>query len=167
MTTKRRVAKPTSESRALKAAIDGAKMTKAALAEALDVTPGLISQWVSGRTPVAPGKAPLAASVLGIDAATISAAYREIETIQGNVLPMKKPTASEEAREMGLVIARLENDVHALNMALGLLVGVMKIHRPAEASELASTIRRRAPARYRDKGLLSELLAALGEKPAR
>lgn len=163
----KRPARPTNESRAFKAALDASEISKARFADMVGVTPGLVSQWASGRTPIAAVKAPMVADTLNLgNPSEISAAYRDVELAKTNVLPMTKPTASEETREMGLVIARLENDVHVLNLAVGLLVGVMRHHRQAEADNLAATIRRRVPPRYRNKGLFGELLAAL-EAPAR
>jgi transcriptional regulator with XRE-family HTH domain len=160
--------KPTPESRAVKAAIDASGLAQTAIADMIGVSPGMVSQWASGMRPVPSDKAPKFAKAVGQtdDPGKFSAAYRGVVAAQGGALPVNVTATSGDAREFGLVISRLENDIHALNLALGLLTGVMKEHRPAEAAAVASLIRRKVPPKYRDKGLLSELLGAL-EKPVR
>lgn len=154
---------PTPESKAIAAAIERSSISRAAIAERMDVSPGLVSQWASGRRPVAADRAPKLAAILGLDPKNISAAYRHVESEQGNVIPIRKAEQTMDTRETSLAIARLENDVHALNLALAALVTVMVSHRPAEAADVVAMILRRVPAKFRDKGLLGELLAALGK----
>lgn len=158
---------PTKESRAIKAAIDAAGMTKAAIAERIGVTPALVSQWASGLRPMSADKTPIFARVVGADnPRAFSIAYGEVEMAQGSTLPIRKAEASGDVREYGLTISRIENDIDAMRLAIGLLAGAMKVHRPAEAADVAASIRRSAPPKFRDKGLLGELLAIL-EKPTR
>ena len=155
---------PTPESRAIAAAIERASISRAAIAERMDVSPGMVSQWASGRRPVAADRAPKLAAILGLDPKQISADYRDVESAQGNVIPMRKAEQPMDTRETSLAIARLENDMHALNLAIAALVTVMVSHRPAEAADVMAMIRRRVPAKFRDKGLLGELLAALEKR---
>ena len=44
---------------------------------------------------------------------------------------------------------------------LDALTAAMVSHRPAEARDVAAALRRRVPAKFRDKGFLSELVAML------
>lgn len=152
---------PTPESKAIAAAIERLSIARAAIAERMDVSPGMVSQWASGRRPVAAERAPKLAAILGLDPKQISADYRNVEAAQGNVIPIRKTDYAMDTRETSLAIARLENDVHALNLALAALVTVMVNHRPAEAGDVVALIRRRVPAKFRDRGLLGELLAAM------
>lgn len=151
----------TPESRAISAAITESKLTKAAIAEHMGVSPGLMSQWASGRSPVASWQAPKLAVMLGLDPEQISADYRKVNAEQDNVVPIRNAEHPMNAQEATRAIARLESDVHALNAAMSVLVAVMVNHRPAEASDVAAWIRRRVPAPFREAGLLGELLADL------
>jgi len=156
---------PTPESRVITAAIDAAGISKAAIADHMGVTPGLVSQWALGRRPVAATHAPKLAALLHEEPERVSAAYRDAMALSARVngsayAGEQGPTAMDE-RDRELVIARLENDVHALNLALGTLVAVMVQHRPREAEDAAGLIRRQVPSRFRDKGLIHELLTAL------
>lgn len=153
----------TPEARILRAAVESSGLSHQAIAEQLGgVDPSLISQFCTGHRPVPASKAVKLASLVGANPAEISAAYREVlQQSQGNVAPLPVATGARDERELGLVLARLENDVHALNLALGALTAVMVRHRPAEAAEAAQAIRRRVPAKYRDRGLLHELLSML------
>lgn len=157
-------AKPTKESRALTAAIKQARMTKAAVAEHLDVTPSLVSQWTSGYRPVSPEKAILLAKLLDVPPAAISASMRGIQLASsGGAEP--EPMPEGEHHDQAQQIFTLQNDIHALNMALGALLAVMAVHRPPEASDLAGALRRQIPAKFRDRGLIRELLALLDKAP--
>lgn len=153
----------TPEARILRAAVEASGLTHAAIAEHLGgVEPSLISQWCSGHRPVPAGKAVKLASLVGANPAEISAAYREVQqSAGGNVIPQPARTGARDERDSGLVIARLENDVHALSLALGALTAVMIRHRPAEAADVAQAMRRKIPAKFRDRGLIHELLVML------
>lgn len=178
MTTK--VAKATPESRIIKAAVDASGMTKAAISENLDVTPALVSQWASGTRPVPAKHASKLGRMIGRNPEEISVAYREElgRQQQVNGMPALVQDRAHHVREealeyvttdsegprseaLELRLRRLENDVHALNLALGMLASVMVEHRPIEAQGAADAIRRRVPAQFRDKGLIHELLTAL------
>lgn len=152
---------PTPESRAFKAALDSCGMTQAAYSEALGVSSSLVAQWASGHRPIPAKRAQRAGELAGIDPRAISASYREVsESSGGNVVPIRRGQPIDE-RDSSLAIARLENDVHALNLAVGALAAAMVSHRPAEARDVAALIRRKAPAKFRDQGYLGALIAML------
>lgn len=160
----KRPAQPrTPEARILRAAVEASGLTHAAIAEHLGgFDPSVISQWCIGHRPVPANKAVKLASLVGANPAEISAAYREVQqSVGGNVVPVPAQTGARDERDMGLVIARLENDVHALSLALGALAAVMVRHRPAEAADVAQAMRKRIPVKYRDGGLIRELLVML------
>lgn len=162
MSTKKPPPSPTKESLVLKAAFDSTGLTQAAIARKLDVTPGLIWQWLNGNTAVPANKAVRLAEIVSTDPRKISAAYADVHQHEpGNVVPIRAPLSGEDARRPDLVIARLENDVTALNYALAALIATMTAHRPTEARDAASTIRKSVPAKFRDKGLLHELLQTM------
>ena len=145
--------KPTAESLALKAALAArGKAAAKELAELLEMEPSGISQWATARRPVPAKLAPAVADYLGVDPASISKQYAQV--------PPKAAPARGEVSEP-LAISRLQNDVLAINYALAVLVGTMVRHRPAEAQEAAAALRKVAPARFRDMGLLKELLTTL------
>ncbi len=81
----------TPEAQVLTAAIEAKQISKAKLADALDVTPGTVSQYASGNRPVPWDKAEPLAQRLGIAPASISSAYREIEKHFGGVAPRSQP----------------------------------------------------------------------------
>lgn len=144
---------PTPESAALKAAL--ASRGKAAakeLADLLEMEPSGISQWATARRPVPAKLAPVVAEYLGVDPAVISKAYA--------LVPQRSAAQRGDVTEPH-AISRLQNDVHAINLALAVLLTTMVRHRPAEAQEAAAALRKAAPARYRDIGLLKELLTTL------
>lgn len=155
---------PPPEAAALAKAIAAQKLKQAAIAEHLDVHPSLISQWVSGVRPVPADKAVPLGKLIDADPKRISRQFREVQSSGGNVVPFRAAGEKDE-RPYDLVIARLENDVHALNLALGALASVMVVHRPAEASDVASTLRRMVPAKFQDKGFVSELISLLEKQP--
>ncbi|MBD9370091.1 helix-turn-helix transcriptional regulator [Xanthomonas sp. XNM01] len=64
-------------------AIPASGLNQAALAEALDVTPGFISQFASGRRPVPWDKAAQLSALLGLSPEDISAEYRRISNYFG------------------------------------------------------------------------------------
>lgn len=164
---KKPAAPSTSEARILSTAIESARITKAAIAEHLRVTPATVSQWASGHRPVPADKAARLGMLVNAQPETLSRAYRELsESNAGNVVPVRQSTEVDQ-RDPALVIARLENDIHALNLAVGALTAVMVAHRPAEASDAAAALRRRVPAKFRDRGLVHELIELLDKAGAR
>lgn len=146
---------------ALKAAFEATGIKKAALARKVGVASALVWQWLDGRTPVPADKAVRVAEALSTDPKRISAAYAEVAANEpSSALPDISPARIDERRPE-LVIARLENDIHALSYAVSALIAATTSHRPVEARALAGAIRRRVPAKFRDKGLVHELLVTL------
>jgi transcriptional regulator with XRE-family HTH domain len=160
---------PTKESRIVAAAVAEAMakdptLTKARLAEQAGVSAGMLYQWETGMRPVAPERAARAAQALSIeDPATISVGYAEslANAIGANALALAPAKAGRESAPADLAIARLQNDVHALSVALGVMTAVMVAHRPAEAQAVAAAVRRKVPAKWKDQGLIRELLEVL------
>lgn len=154
---------PTAESRAIKAAIDAAEMKQKDIAPLVGVESSMVSQWATGARPMPADKAPAFARAIHYegDVGVFSAAYRSVYAAQGAGGAVQHAERTGDLRDMGLIVSRLENDVRALNRAIGALVSVMVEHRPTEAADVASAIRRLMPPKYRDKGLLGELLEAL------
>ncbi|MFN7782269.1 MAG: helix-turn-helix domain-containing protein [Lysobacterales bacterium] len=159
---------PTKESLRLKAAIDASDYTQSDIAANLEVDPTLVSQWCRSVRPVSIANAKALADMLGIeDPGQISKPWRDAQMIGvGQALPKLAPE-EEDARRPELVIARLENDVHALSLALATIVSVMVVHRPAEAADAAEAMRKQIPRKWRDKGLLAEILQTLDLAPRR
>lgn len=159
---------PTKEALRLKAAIDASDYTQAQVAANLEVDPTLVSQWCKSRRPVALEKAKPLADMLGIeDPGMISAAWRDAyQAGVGQAVP-KLAETDDDPRRPDLVIARLENDVHALSLAIATMVSVMVVHRPAEAADAAEAMRKTIPRKWRDKGLIAELLTSLDLAPKR
>lgn len=157
--------RPSAQSLALTAAINASRITKAAIAEQVGVSAGMVSQWASGHRPVPAGKARKLAEVLGVkDPKRISAAFAEVaENERSNVVPLRQ--VSDQPLRPELVIARLQNDVDALRYGMAALVATMTFHRPSEAEAAAKAIRRNVPAKFRDQGFLAELLAVLDRAP--
>lgn len=143
----------TAESRLIAAKIKALGITKAAIAKALGLDPSFVSHWASGHRPVPARYARPLAEQLGVAPEQISAAYSDVSGAQLGVLPA---AVSPE-----LEVARLQNDVHALNLALASIVVVMTRHRPAEAKDAAAAIRAKVPRKFRDLGLVHELLKTL------
>jgi transcriptional regulator with XRE-family HTH domain len=154
---------PTRESLVLKAAMDAAPVNMTEVALELGVDRSLISQWCNSIRPVSAAKARELAEILGIDdPAKISRPWADAQKHLGVTQAAPKPMEDDrDERRPDLVIARLENDVHALSLALGLLVSVMVVHRPAEAADVAEAIKKRVPRKWRDKGLIAELQKSL------
>lgn len=154
---------PTPESRAIKAAIDAAGMKQKDIAPLLGVEPSMVSQWASGARPLPADKAPTFARVVRYegDVGSLSAAYRSVYAAQGAGGAVQHAERTGDLRDLGLIVSRLENDIRALNLAIGVFAAVMVEHRPTEASDVASAIRRLMPPKFRDKGLLGQLLEAL------
>jgi transcriptional regulator with XRE-family HTH domain len=154
--------KPTPESRAIKAALDAlkGKKTRSEVAAEVGVDPTLISQWSLGRRPVARDRAVALAEAIGEKPERLSVEYRDA-AVQFGVINGTAVQAPEHELDTELHVARLENDVHALNLFLGALVATMVQHRPTEAKDVAALVRRQVPKRFRDKGLLHELVSAL------
>jgi transcriptional regulator with XRE-family HTH domain len=164
MTTK--APEPTRESRILAAAVDASKQKKKDIADAAGVSPAELYQWATARRPVPPERAATLARVLGIeDPSSISTGYAEIAASTDGALALASaPSARGSDAPTDLSIASLQNDVHALSLALGALTTVMVAHRPTEAQDVASALRRNVPAKFRDRGLIQELIQVLEKK---
>jgi hypothetical protein len=149
--------KTTPFSLALRQAIRDAQKTHEDVADAMKVTPGLVSAWVTARKAVPAERAVPLATYLGCAPETISAGYAEIAKQGAKVLTL--PGSPALAPE--LAQSRVENDVDALRMALWALTGAMTAHRPAEAKDVLQMLRKAAPARFLRQGFLAELVAML------
>ncbi|HDS1649038.1 TPA: helix-turn-helix transcriptional regulator [Stenotrophomonas maltophilia] len=164
MTTK--APEPTRESRILAAAVEESGQKKKDIADAAGVSPAELYQWATARRPVPAERAATLARVLGIeDPSSISIGYAEIAASTDGALALASAPSSRASEvPSDLSIARLQNDVHALSLALGALTTVMVAHRPAEAQDVASALRRNVPAKFRDRGLIQELIQVLEKK---
>ncbi len=142
------------ESLALSAAIANSGMTKAAIALQIGVTAANVSQWATGRRPVPVAHAEQLATLLDVKPESVCAAYAKL-VANGSAISVRADVRPD------LEISRLQNDVHALNIALGALVVTMVKHRPAEARDVAQDLRRTVPKKFQDSGLLRVLLSTL------
>lgn len=145
---------------ALDAAIKDSGLTKAAISAHMGVSPAMVSQWANGDRPVPAEKAQRLGDYLSIPPAKISAKFAEYWDTSSNVVPLRKH-ADDEPLRADLVIARLENDIDSLRFAMAAMVAAMTVHRPAEASDVAKTIRKNVPQKFVRRGYLYELLQAL------
>lgn len=153
---------PSREALTLAAAMNARRLSKVFVAEQIGVTPAAVSQWASGHRPVPPEKAAKLAELVGSEPNLISARYAELQTNEsGNVVPIRRTAEGADERRHDLVIARLENDVDSLRYALGALVAVMTVHRPAEGAAVAKAIRKHVPTKFVRQGYVAELLAVL------
>lgn len=150
--------KHTKESLALTAAIG--TRSNVAVANAIGVTPGAVSQWKQGTRPVPATLADVLGAYLGIDPATICAKYAILKAAGAGALPTRVDSTADQRRP-DLIIRRLENDVDSLRLALGALAATMRVHRPAEAKDAARAIRRTVPAKFVRQGYIHELLSVL------
>jgi transcriptional regulator with XRE-family HTH domain len=153
---------PTRESLAFRAARRAAGVTQAEIARRLGIEPGTVSQWETGHRPVPIKLATPVADILRLkDPGTICLAYAEtMETLPvGNVVPLR--AESDLPLRFDLEFVRMQNDITALTYAINALFGTATFHRPAEAQALAVAIRKTTPPKYRDRGLVAELLATL------
>lgn len=148
------------EVHALHSAFIESGMTKAAVADHMDVTPAAVRQWIAGDRPVPATKAGKLAALLSVEPDRICAAYAEISKTRGNVVPIREDDGSDQRRP-DLAIRRLENDVDALRYAIAGIVSVSVIHRPAEALSAAAAIRKSVPKKYLERGFVYELLLTL------
>ncbi|UGB46967.1 helix-turn-helix domain-containing protein [Frateuria edaphi] len=164
MAAKTPTSTPSKEALALAAAMARAQVNNVSVARHMSVSDGMVSQWVTGRRPVPAEKAARLGAYLDVDPRSISAKFNAMASSEamGNVVPLRAGQAEgDEPLRHDLVIRRLENDVDSLRYALSALVSVMTVHRPAEASDVAKTIRKHVPARYVQQGFVQELLQAL------
>jgi transcriptional regulator with XRE-family HTH domain len=163
---KKQMPTPTKESLALKAAFERSKMSQAGLAKHLNVSAGLVWQWLNGRRPVPAANARKLGDLLQINPDKISADYAEIaqQDGSGNVFSIRKGDSGAEVRP-DLAQRRLENDIDAMRFALAAMTTVMVGHRPAEATAFAKRLRGSVPARFLERGFLYELLSALDGAP--
>lgn len=151
---------PTRQSMALDAAIKRSGLTKAAISVHMGVSPGMVSQWVTGSRPVPAEKAQRLGDYLDVEPAKISAKFAQHWVPSGNVVPLRQ-AGGEDALRPDLVIARLENDIDSLRYGMAALIAAMTVHRPAEAADVAKTIRKSVPQKFVRQGYLHELLQAL------
>ena len=151
---------PTRYSLALTSAIKAAGLTKAAIASHMDVTPATVSQWATGWRPVPAEKAKRLGDYLEVDPAKISAKFAQHWDTSGNVVPLRQASSEEKLRP-DLVIARLENDIDSLRYGMAAMIAAMTVHRPAEAADVAKTIRKSVPQKFVRQGYLHELLQVL------
>lgn len=153
---------PTAESRAFAAAWKSSGKTQEEVGEVVGLTAGNVSQWINGTRKIPAAHAPALGAYLSIAPEAISLSYRKIQqkaaAVSGGVGLV---ASADPAIDQELMIARLQNDVTALNYALGAIIATMTFHRPAEARDAAAAIRRSAPAKFRDHGLLKQLLATM------
>lgn len=147
---------PTPYSRALAEAIDAAGMSHEAIAAAVGVSPALISAWATARKPVSAKRAGAVGALLDVAPESISADYAIIAE-GANVLSMPGAPALDPDLER----SRVENDIDALRRVVSALVNAMTIHRPAEAGDVARTLRASAPKRFLEQGYLGGQLAIL------
>jgi len=136
-------------------------LSQAAAAAAVGVSPANFRQWLQGMRPVPPDKAPKLAQMLDVSPEAISEKYARVaQNDFGNVVPLRRGD-EQDVRRTDLAINRVENDVDALRYALAGLVSVMVIHRPAEAADAATAIRRSVPKKFLERGFVYELLQVL------
>lgn len=135
-----------------------ARLGQEAVAAHIGVTPGYVSQLVTGRRPLPIDKAQKLAAYLNVQPGTICAAWDKLANQGGgNVVPLP---VTQKASE-GLRQSRIENDIDALRYALAAIISAMVIHRPAEALDVAAAIRKRVPAKFQQAGLIPELVSVL------
>lgn len=116
----------TPEAETLTKALLTAGTGKAAVADALDVSPGLISQYASGHRPVPWDRAKAIATLVGVSPESISAEYRRIVKSFGQS-QAQRPTA-----ETILAAVRL-----ASGAATGVGLGSFEIETEADAELFA------------------------------
>lgn len=145
----------TPEAEAFSAALRFSGLTKAAVAEMVGVTPGAVSQWALGRRPIPAERAVTLARAVGADPMAISASYRETVKSAGGALQVVGGSGNPSELD------QLRDEVESLQLATILMAATMVRHRPAEALDAAAALRRNAPARHRDRGLLKELAELL------
>lgn len=154
----------------LRKAMSEANMNQKALANAVGVKPPSVNGWLSAKAKFLRGENLLkAAKALGVSDLWLAEGKGPMrldvpQDTTSNVVPIRNELNFPAP---DLQIARLENDIHALNLAIGSLVSVMVNHRPAEAGDVAGALRRQVPEKFRDQGLLSELLAVLDKAGAK
>lgn len=150
----------------LRKAMAEANINQKQLADSVGVRPPSVNGWLSEKAKFLRGENLLrAAKVLGVSQLWLAEGKgpMRMDDPTGNVVALRKTpdTVSE-----GLAISRLENDVHVLNLALGALAAAMADHRPTEARDVAKALRRNVPAKFRDQGMLAELIAVLDKAAA-
>lgn len=154
---------PSKQALALAAAMNASGHSNVAVAEHMGVSPGLVSQWVTGRRPIPAEKAARLAELVGVEPKALSEKYATVAVQVANSAGggMRLHVPGDERRRDDLVIARLENDIDSLRYALGALVTVMTVHRPAEGEAVAKALRRNVPQKFVKQGYIAELLAVL------
>lgn len=107
----------TREARILTDAIARSEITKAVLAEALEVTPGFVSQFASGHRPVPWQKAEPLAALLGLDPADISVEYRQLLEHFGKNRSPKSHNSQPQRLDLGKLTVLIETVDSALAKA--------------------------------------------------
>lgn len=144
------------ESLSITAGIASSGMSKAAIAKRLGVDASFVSHWATGHRPVPAAYARPLGELIGLPPEAVSLAFAEI----GDGRPM--PTAnSDPTQRYAPVISAMQDDIRAINLALGILVATMARHRPAEARAAAAAMRKGIPKSIRDYGLVHELLKSI------
>lgn len=129
------------------------KGSQASFIKAGDINQGMLSLLLNG------GK-----SFGEKQAAKLEAQHKMPGGYLVNALAPAAPAAStEDARPVGLALARVENDIDALMLVMGTVLTVMSRHRPAEAEELAEQLKH-LPEKFQDRGLVPALQQALAAK---
>ena len=154
---------PSKQALALAAAMAAGDHSKVAVAEYMGVTPGLVSQWATGRRPIPAERAARLAEFLGIEPKALSTKYEAIsaQVANSSARTIRLHAPVDDERRPDLTIARLENDIDSLRLAVGALVTVMTVHRPAEGEAVAKALRRNVPAKFVKQGYIAELLDVL------
>lgn len=156
----------TPEAKALFEAIEAAEVTHIAVADHLGITPANLGHWVSGYRPVPAARAPELAAFLNIDPAAISAAYRRLA--EAGAVPQGSALAAPiRVQHADADLNRLQAQIDALNLAVGVLAAAAIRHRPVEALEVAAALRTRVPAHQRQQGVLRNLIELLEEAEQR
>lgn len=153
---------PAAEAKALDLAIRNSGTTNAAIARHLGISDAMVSQWRTGHRPMAAPYAPKLARFLDLaDPGTISAAYANVHAAeQGNLAPMRAQEG-DPAGASARALHRMENALDDLRYALSAITAAMVSHRPAEARDVARTLRKHAPRKSVQDGFLADLLRAL------
>lgn len=141
------------EAEAFTRALHFSGLKKAAVAEMVGVTPGLVSQWAAGRTAIPAHRAEAVARAVGADPGEISQAYRESVTLSGGP---RSGEGTPEQREL----AALRLDSQRFQVLAHVLAATLVRHLPAAALDAAATLRRQTPTELRG-GVLSELAELL------
>lgn len=156
---------PSKESLALASLMRAKGVKNADLARELNVDAGYVSQWKNGTRPIPAKNAQAVALALGTKPELISTAYAEMPSSNGN-LALDIAVTQDEKPRLDLTINRLENGIDSLRLALGVMAGVMLAHRPAEAADVARSLRKNLKGKFVNQGFVKELLEVLESNKA-